>query len=73
MKDIQTNKVQAVKHALNLVNYRNPNVLLHYTSEAAMIIPSRITKTTPFFQRQLAREIKRARFLALMVYCDNHR
>ena len=73
MTDINVNKTQGVKHALAVVNYRHPSVLAHYISEAAMILPARITKTTPFLQRKLGREIKRARFLALMAYQDNHR
>ena len=35
-------------------------------------VPSRITGTKSFFQRQLAVAIKRARFLALLPYTDQH-
>jgi small subunit ribosomal protein S18 len=36
-------------------------------------VPSRITGTNAKYQRQLATAIKRARFLALLPYCDSHR
>ena len=41
-------------------------------TETGKIVPSRITGTKAKYQRQLAAAIKRARFLALLPYCDNH-
>jgi small subunit ribosomal protein S18 len=35
-------------------------------------VPSRITGTKSRYQRQLATAVKRARFLALIPYTDNH-
>ena len=35
-------------------------------------MPSRITGTKSRYQRQLATAVKRARFLALIPYTDNH-
>ena len=35
-------------------------------------VPSRITGTRAKYQRQLARAIKRARYLALLPYSDTH-
>jgi small subunit ribosomal protein S18 len=35
-------------------------------------LPSRITGTKSKYQRQLATAVKRARFLALIPYTDNH-
>lgn len=55
------------------IDYKELNVLKNYISETAKIVPSRITGTQARFQRQLAQAIKRARFLALMPYCDSHR
>ena len=46
--------------------------LAAYLSETGKIVPSRITGTKARYQRQLADAIKRARFLALIPYCDNH-
>ena len=36
------------------------------------IVPSRITGTSAKYQRQLAQAVKRARFLALLPYTDQH-
>ncbi len=45
----------------------------HITPETARIAPSRISGASAKMQRRIAEAIKRARFLALIPYCDNHR
>ena len=54
------------------IDYKDLNTLRQYISETGKIVPSRITDTKARYQRQLALAIKRARFLALLPYCDNH-
>ncbi len=54
------------------VDYKDLNTLRQNLTETGKIVPSRITGTKARFQRQLATAIKRARFLALLPYCDNH-
>jgi small subunit ribosomal protein S18 len=54
------------------IDYKDLAVLKGYISENGKIVPSRITGTKARYQRQLATAIKRARFLALMPYCDSH-
>lgn len=54
------------------IDYKDLNVLKGYISENGKILPSRITGTKARYQRQLATAIKRARYLALMPYCDSH-
>ncbi|MEO8958028.1 MAG: 30S ribosomal protein S18 [Rudaea sp.] len=54
------------------IDYKDLNTLRQYISETGKIVPSRITGTKVRFQRQLTLAIKRARFLALLPYCDNH-
>ncbi len=41
-------------------------------TESGKIVPSRITGTRAKYQRQLARAIKRARYLSLLPYTDRH-
>jgi len=54
------------------IDYKDLNTLRQYVSETGKIVPSRITGTRARFQRQLSTAIKRARFLALIPYTDNH-
>ena len=57
---------------LTEVDYKDLNTLRQYITETGKIVPSRITGTKTRYQRQLGTAIKRARFLALLPYCDNH-
>jgi small subunit ribosomal protein S18 len=50
------------------IDYKDPKLLLRYMSERGKIVPSRITAVSQAKQRELARAIKRARFLALLPY-----
>ena len=54
------------------IDYKDLNILRQYVTETGKIIPSRITGTKAKYQRQLSTAIKRARFLALLPYTDNH-
>jgi small subunit ribosomal protein S18 len=54
------------------VDYKDTNLLKGFVTETGKIVPSRITGTKARYQRMLALAIKRARFLALMPYCDRH-
>ena len=55
------------------IDYKDINLLKAYVTESGKIVPSRITGTKARYQRQLATAIKRARFLALLPYCDGHK
>ena len=52
------------------IDYKDINTLKKYITEAGKIIPSRVTGTKSHYQKQLAKAIKRARFLALLPYTD---
>ncbi|MDX1513400.1 MAG: 30S ribosomal protein S18 [Gammaproteobacteria bacterium] len=54
------------------IDYKDLNTLKQYITETGKIVPSRITGTNARYQRQLARAIKRARYLGLLPYCDAH-
>ena len=54
------------------IDYKDLGTLKGYISETGKIVPSRITGTKSFFQRQLSVAIKRARFLALLPSTDTH-
>jgi small subunit ribosomal protein S18 len=50
------------------IDYKDVRLLQRYISERGKIVPSRITAVSAKKQRELARAIKRARFLALLPY-----
>jgi small subunit ribosomal protein S18 len=50
------------------IDYKDTRVLSRYISERGKIVPSRITAVSAGKQRELAKAIKRARFLGLLPY-----
>ncbi len=54
------------------IDYKDLAMLKQYVTETGKIVPSRITGTKSHYQRQLATAVKRARYLALLPYCDQH-
>jgi small subunit ribosomal protein S18 len=57
---------------VEFIDYKDLNTLKNYITETGKIVPSRITGTNARYQRQLATAVKRARYLALLPYTDNH-
>ena len=55
------------------IDYNDVDTLKDFIAENGKIIPARLTGTRAIYQRQLNTAIKRARFLALLPYCDNHK
>lgn len=54
------------------IDYKDVEVLKDFINENGKVIPARITGTKSHYQRQLSTAIKRARFLALLPYTDQH-
>jgi small subunit ribosomal protein S18 len=50
------------------IDYKDVRLLQRYVSERGKIVPSRITSVSAKKQHDLARAIKRARYLALLPY-----
>ena len=48
------------------IDYKDSKLLMRYVSERGKIVPSRITAVSAKKQRELARAIKRSRFLGLL-------
>ncbi|MBM4233778.1 MAG: 30S ribosomal protein S18 [Gammaproteobacteria bacterium] len=57
---------------VKLVDYKDLGILKGYITETGKIVPSRITGTHSFYQRQLSQAVRRARYLALLPYTDQH-
>ena len=55
------------------IDYKDLDVIKGYVTETGKIVPSRITGTKAKYQRQLATAIKRARYVALLLYTDAHK
>lgn len=53
------------------IDYKDVKMLSRYISEKGKIIPSRITSVSAKKQRELARAIKRARYIALLPFVAN--
>lgn len=54
------------------IDYKDIEVLKDFITEQGKVIPARLTGTQARYQRQLTTAIRRARFLALLPYTDNH-
>ncbi len=50
------------------IDYKDIRMLQRYISERGKIVPARISAVSTLKQRELARAIKRARFLGLLPY-----
>ncbi|MFP6815751.1 MAG: 30S ribosomal protein S18 [Pseudomonadales bacterium] len=55
------------------IDYKDLELLKQYIGETGKIVPSRITGTSARNQRLLAQEVKRARYLSLLPYTDQHK
>lgn len=59
-------KIDKIKAHNLVIDYKHPEVLKRFVTEKGKILPRRITGTSAKNQRRLVREIKKARFLALI-------
>ena len=55
------------------IDYKDVDVLRDFVGENGKITPTRLTGTRAYYQRQLTTAIKRARYLALLPYSDQHK
>lgn len=54
------------------IDYKDVELLKDFITETGKIVPSRVTGTKARYQRQLSTAIKRARYVALLPYSDQH-
>ena len=55
-----------------IIDYKDLKMLNRYITEKGKIVPSRITGVSTKRQKELAKAIKRARFLSLMSYTNKY-
>ncbi len=51
-----------------IIDYKEPKVLLPFTTERGKVIPRRVTGNCAFHQRRMDEAIKRARILAFIPF-----
>jgi len=54
------------------IDFKNTYLLRKFITETSKIVPTRISGVKARYQRQISKEIKRARYVALLPYCDRH-
>ncbi len=53
-------------------DYKEVLILRRFISERGKVLPQKVTGLTSKHQRSLSREIKKARFMALLPYVEQH-
>jgi small subunit ribosomal protein S18 len=53
---------------IGYIDFKDVKLLSQFVPERSKILPRRISGTSAFYQRKLARAIKRARYLAFLPY-----
>jgi len=59
---------QADPKLVDQLDYKNPEFLRRFITDRGRIMPRRISGVSAFYQRRLARELKRSRAIALLPY-----
>ena len=57
---------------IRYVDYKDDRLLARFITDNGKILPSRLSGVDARHQRQLAKAVKRARFLALIPYTRGH-
>jgi small subunit ribosomal protein S18 len=53
-------------------NYKEPLSLKRFVTDRGKLVPAKRTGVSAKVQRVISREVKRARFMALLPYTDRH-
>jgi small subunit ribosomal protein S18 len=53
---------------IEYIDYKNADMLERFLNDQGKILPRRVTGTSAKHQRQLAKAVKRARFIGLLPY-----
>lgn len=56
------------ENKVTYIDFKDHELLRKFISDRGKILPRRVTGTNAYFQKHLARAIKRARFMALLPY-----
>ncbi len=56
------------ENKISYIDFKDFELLKRFVSDRGKILPRRVTGTKAYYQKHLARAIKRARFMALLPY-----
>ncbi len=59
------------KNKVKFIDYKNVELLKKFISSSGRISPRRLTGTSAKYQRELAKAIKNARYMALLPYVED--
>lgn len=59
------------KNKIKFIDYKDVELLKKFISSSGRISPRRLTGTSAKYQRELARAIKNARYMALLPYIED--
>ncbi len=59
------------KNKIKYIDYKNVELLKKFISASGRISPRRLTGTSAKYQRELAKAIKNARYMALLPYVED--
>lgn len=65
---IKTCRFCSNKNHAGVIDYKNAGLLRNFMTERGKILPSRISANCALHQRDLAKEIKKSRVMALLPY-----
>lgn len=65
-------RTQVDKKAFVVPDYKEPLALKRFTTDRGKLLPAKKTGVTAKMQKEIAKQVKRARYMALLPYTDRH-
>jgi small subunit ribosomal protein S18 len=65
---LKTRDCRFTKAGFEYIDYKDVETLQRFLNDQGKILPRRVTGTSAKFQRQLAKAVRRARFMGLIPY-----
>lgn len=65
---LKSKECKFTKAGIEYIDYKDTELLKRFINDQGKILPRRVTGTSAKFQRQLARAVKRARFMGMLPY-----
>lgn len=69
---LRQKECKITKAGIEYIDYKNTELLRRFMNDQGKILPRRVTGTSAKYQRQLAKAIKRARFMGMLPYVEEN-